>query len=228
MASIVRKRKSHERHKPPPSTRTSKSSPSKLIRASSVDRECDSIDTRVIRRLQRTPGVVLCRCLTKQQMKVLIDTEAASNRRLGLPGLEIVNEGIRDVADRQHIIAIAHSPDLRHPPGPILVVSSGDEIVGEELWGGQTDDSTTGDSNSIILGRGLKLYRSRLTRLRTPLKIFYRPLRFPELETLSGVRDAISITVNTLTHIRLSQLIGWDPNDPNLGTVLIGFNESKL
>ena len=135
-----------------------------------------------------------------------------------------MNEGITEVASRQHVIAIAHSPDLRHPPGPILVVSNGDEIVGEELWGDHGNESATGDSNSIILGRGLKLYRNRLTRLRTPLKVFYRPLRFPELETLIGVRDAVSITVNTLTHVRLSQLIGWDTNDPNLGTVLIGFN----
>ena len=201
------------------------SSKSKRV-SRSTNRKSNSVVGRVLIRLRGTSGVVACRSLTRQQMRELIETEAASNRRLGLPGLEIVNEGINVVAKRRHVVAIAHSPDLRHPPGPILVVYNGDKVVGEELWSEQSGEAIV-DSNTILLGRGLKLYRNRLTRLKGPLKVFYRPLRFPELDTIKGVRDAVSITVNTLTHIRLSQIIGWDPSDPNLGTVLIGFNENR-
>ena len=209
------------------SAKTTSLYPSKHKRSSRLtDRKSNAVVRRVVSRLQNIHGVVACHSLTRQQMKELIETEAKSNLRLGLPGLEIVNEGIKVVAKRQHIVAIAHSPNLRHPPGPILVVYNGGEVVGEELWNEQRSEATD-DSNTILLGRGLKLYRNHLTRLRGPLKVFYKPLRFPELETIDGVRDAVSITVNTLTHIRLSQLIGWNPSDPILGTVLIGFNESQ-
>ena len=166
-------------------------------------------------------GVVACRNLTRRQLTALLHIEAESNVSLRIPGLEIVNEGIRDVSSRRFAVAIAHTSELRHPPGPILMICCGNQVVGEEVWNnGVIDGSTT-----LLLGRGLKLYRSALEiSAGKPLKFIYGALRFPELETVSGVRDVISVTVTTLTHMRLSRLVGLDERDPNIGTVLIGFN----
>jgi hypothetical protein len=204
------------------------SNPNELLRVSSpLNYDRDPVVGRVIHRLLVIRGVVACHGLTRQRLRMLIHTETMSNRHLRLPGLEIVNEGIREVSSRKYAVAIAHAPQLRHPPGPILVICNGKQIVGEEVWKPRSNKGPPEDSNVIFLGRGLKLYRDGLKGSRgRPLKVFYRALRFPELETVRGVRDVVSVTVNTLTHMHLSRIIGWDANNPNLGTVLIGFNET--
>ena len=138
----------------------------------------------------------------------------------------ILNEGIAEVLARDHVIVITHSRELRHPPGPIVVLRDDTDIVGEEIW--QPDQLTklSHDPNAILLGKSLVLYRDTMSRARgKALTLSYRALPFPELDTLEGVTDVVSVTVGPLTHIRLSQSAGWDFNDSNLGTVLIGFNE---
>jgi hypothetical protein len=79
-----------------------------------------------------------------------------------------------------------------------------------------------------LLGKSLVLYRDELTQARgKPLKLAYRALPFPELEEVPGVKDVVSVTITVPVHSRFSQKAGWNPDDPNLGTVLIGFNESR-
>ena len=203
-------------------TKTSRGAPPPF---SSPNETRESVLRRVTSALLDIPGVVACHRLAEQQLRTLIDTEAQSNRNLYLPGLEIVNEGMKDVASRECFVAIAHTSKLRHPPGAILVICCGDDVVGEELWDSQTRTEASSNSNLIFLGRSLKLYRDGLERSREKsLKVCYRALRFPELENIKGVRDVISVTVNPSTHAHLSRLTGWDERDPNLGTVLIGFN----
>jgi len=168
---------------------------------------------------------VACQPLSRPQLASLIFIERKSNRQLWLPGLRIVNEGVRELPRRRYVVAIAHSSKLRHPPGPILVVCNGRQIVGEEAWRSSDGKGTSTESDVIYLGRGLKFYRKGLERSRgKELKVCYRGLRFPELEAVKGVRDVVSVTVNTQTHMHIARLFGRDENNPDLGTVLIGFN----
>jgi hypothetical protein len=142
--------------------------------------------------------------------------------------MEIVNEGMKDVLEREHIVVISHSPALRHPPGPVVVICHEESIVGEEIWEPSRLEKLRADPTTILLGKSLVLHRDALIRARgKPLKLAYRALRFPELEDLVGVQDVISITVAFATHLHLALKAGWDTNDPDLGTVLVGFNESK-
>lgn len=181
----------------------------------------------VVERLMNTPGVVACWVLPDEERGSLRRLEMESNLRLGLPGLEIVSEGIKDVLERQHVVVISHSPALRHPPGPVVVIRDEEGIVGEEIWEPSRLEKVPTDPIAILLGKSLVLYRDALTRARgKPLKLAYRALPFPELEDLVGVRDVISVTVGIATHLHLARKAGWDLNDPDLGTVLVGFNES--
>ena len=140
-------------------------------------------------------------------------------------GMLIVNEGITEVLARDHVIVITHSRELRHPPGPIVVIHDETSIVGEEIWQSDRLTKLSHDPNAILLGKSMVLYRDTLSRARgKALRLSYRALPFPELDDLEGVTDVVSVTVGPLTHILLSQSAGWDFNDPDLGTVLIGFN----
>jgi hypothetical protein len=187
----------------------------------------DTVESAV-KRLLSTPGVVACWILPDEDRESLRQLETESNLRLGLPGLDIVNEGIREVLSRQHVLVISHSPALRHPPGPIIVIADGERIVGEEIWEAGRLEELEKDRTSILLGKSLVLHRDALTKARgKPLKLAYRALPFPELEEIPGVKDVVSITMTVPVHLRFSKKAGWNPDDPSLGTVLIGFNESK-
>jgi len=182
----------------------------------------------VVNRLLKTPGVVACWVVPDEDRDSLRELEGEANLRLGLPGLDIVNEGIRDALARQHLVMISHSPALRHPPGPIIVILDGDHVVGEEIWQPGQYEKLSKDSGTLFLGKSLVLYRDALTEARgKPLKLAYRALPFPEVEEVAGVNDVVSITITIPVHSRFSQKAGWNPDDPNLGTVLIGFNVSN-
>jgi len=187
----------------------------------------DTVES-VIKRLLSTSGVVACWALPDEDRESLRQLETESNLRLGLPGLDIVNEGIREILGRQHVVVISHSSRLRHPPGPIIVITDGERIVGEEIWEPGRLEELSKDRTAILLGKSLVLYRDELTQARgKPLKLAYRALPFPELEEVPGVKDVVSVTITVPVHSRFSQKAGWNPDDPNLGTVLIGFNESR-
>ena len=182
----------------------------------------------VVNRLLKTLGVVACWVVPDEDRDSLRELEREANLRLGLPGLDIVNEGVKDALARQHLVMISHSPALRHPPGPIIVILDGDNVVGEEIWQPGEYEKLSKKSGTLFLGKSLVLYRDALTQARgKPLKLAYRALPFPEVEEVEGVSDVVSITITIPVHSRFSQKAGWNPNDPNLGTVLIGFNESK-
>jgi hypothetical protein len=195
---------------------------------SEVGGRLDPVVRSVISKLQNVTGVIACRLLQKEQLRELIEIETASNRGVGFPGLEIINEGIAEVSQREYVVAIAHSSQLRHPPGPIVVICRGDRIVGEEVWEQQPPRPAADELDAVVLGRSLRLYRTYLDHSKeSPLKVVYRALRFPELETIDAVRDIASVTVNAQTHLSLSKALSWNAKDPAIGTVLIGFNKSN-
>ncbi len=182
----------------------------------------------VVKRLLKTPGVVGCWVVPEEDGDSLRRLENEANFRLGLPGMDIVNEGIRDALAREHVVMISHSSSLRHPPGPIIVICDEDRVVGEEIWEPGQFEKLSNDPNALFLGKSLVLYRDALAKARgKPLKLAYKALPFPEVEEVPGIKDAVSITITIPVHLRFSQKAGWNPNDPNLGTVLIGFNVSK-
>jgi hypothetical protein len=182
----------------------------------------------VIKRLKETPGVEGCWVLPDDERDALRQLERETNLRLGLPGMKIVNEGIKDVLGRQHVVIIHHSPVLRHPPGPIIVICDEERVVGEEIWELGRAEKLMEDPSVIMLGKSLVFHRDALTRARgKTLKLAYRALPFPELGEVPGVRDVVSVTITFYAHYVFARKAGWDERDPTLGTVLIGFNESE-
>lgn len=154
-----------------------------------------------------------------------LETEA--NRQLGLPGMRIVNNGIKDVLEREYVIMICHSPDLRHAPEPIIVICDEEQhVVGKEVWERSEVERLSKEPSSIFLGKNLVLLHDALTQAKgKTLTLVYKALRFPELDEIHGIQSVISVTLTFQVHSLLSRRAGWDADDPNLGTVLIGFNK---
>lgn len=181
-----------------------------------------------IKRLMETPGVAACRVLSDEDRESLRHLETNANLRLGVLGIKIVNEGIHDVLHRQHVVMISHSPALRHPPGPVILILNGENVVGEEVWEQGHAKRLSDDKSSLLLGKSLVFHREALMQARgKPLRLVYKGLPFPELDEVQGIQDVVSITITIPAHLKFSKKAGWNPDDPNLGTVLIGFNESE-
>jgi hypothetical protein len=178
-----------------------------------------------IKQLKATRGVVSCWILPDGDRQPLHRLESEANHRLALPGIEIINKGIRDVLQRRHVLVISHSPELRHPPGPIIAIVDGEHIVGEEVWEPTQIEKLANDNHSLFLGKNLVLNREALIGAKgRKLRLVYKGLPFPELERVPGIRDVISVTITVAVHLEFSRKAGWNPDDPDLGTVLIGFN----
>ena len=184
----------------------------------------DSISETILK-LKQTPGVVDCKLLNGEERDLAKQLEDSATVQDQLLGMRITNEGIAEVLSRTHVVLIAHSRSLRHPPGPIVVIRDNGNIVGEEVWQSDQLERLTADSNAILLGKSMVLYRDALARARgRRLTLAYRALPFPELDELDSIKSVVSVTIGSFTHIRLAQKMGWDFNNPDLGTVLVGFN----
>jgi hypothetical protein len=185
----------------------------------------DSVSETAILRLKQTPGVVHCKLLNSEERDLAMQLERSATVQNQLLGMRITNEGITDVLSRIHVVLIAHSRSLRHPPGPIVVIRDDGNIVGEEVWQSDQLERLRTDSNAILLGKSMVLYRDALARARgRSLTLAYRALPFPELDELDSISSVVSVTIGSFTHVRLAQKMGWDFNNPDLGTVLVGFN----
>lgn len=185
----------------------------------------ESVPENAILRLKQTPGIVHCKLLNSQERALAMQLERNATLQDQLLGMRITNEGITDVLSRIHVVLIAHSKSLRHPPGPIVVIRDDGNIVGEEVWQADQLERLTTDTNAILLGKSMVLYRDALAKARGKrLTLTYRALPFPELDELDSISSVVSVTIGTFTHIQLTQKMGWDFNNPDLGTVLVGFN----
>jgi len=181
----------------------------------------------VATRLMSTPGVISYWVVPNAYKQEIMRLETEANRQLGLPGMRIVNNGIKDVLERDYVIMILHSPDLRHAPEPIIVICDEEQrVVGREVWERSEVERLSKDPNSIFLGKNLVLLHDALTQAKgKTLTFVYKALRFPELDEIHGIQNVISVTLTFQVHSLLSRKAGWDADDPNLGTVLIGFNK---
>ena len=186
----------------------------------------DPLDA-VDRKLRSVEGVMDVLILDASDKKAILELEKKASESAALVGLTIVNEGARLALQRNFAVCINHSPALRHPAKPILVLARDKEIVGEELWKHDEITRFQADPNAIFLGKGFVLFRDRVnTASKSPLRFEYGPQSFPEIETIQNVSDVVSATVSPATDLYVKEKAKWDTIDPDRGTVLIGFNAS--
>jgi len=184
----------------------------------------DALDA-VVGKLRSVEGVMDVFLLDALDKKTIIELEEKATESAGLAGLSIVNEGAKDALRRHFVVCINHSPTLRHPQKPILVLATDDEILGQEVWEQSQITSLQGNPNAIFLGKGFVLFRDKLNAARkSALRFVYGPQSFPEIEALPNVHRVVSATVSPATDLYVKKKAGWDSTDPNRGTVLIGFD----
>jgi hypothetical protein len=187
----------------------------------------DPLDT-VVYKLRSIDGIIDIWHVEDSDKKAILELEKSANENAGLAiGVEIVNKGAAVALQREFVLCVNHSPVLRHPSKPILILAAGEEVVGEEVWEKDRLASLHADSNALFLGRGFVLFKDRVNRLRERrLRFEYGPQDFPEVGTIQGVRDVVSATISPAADVYVKRMAKWSTTDPDIGTVLIGFNHA--
>jgi len=181
----------------------------------------------VVSKLRLVPGVVDVWPVDASERTAILQMEEKASGGFGLPGLDIVNEGVKVVLGRQSVVCINHSSSLRHPSMPILLLTAEKDVIGREVW--EEDEVTRfrADPNVIFLGKDFVLFRNRLEATRgKPVRFVIGPQSFPEIETIQGICDVVSASVSLTTDLYIKRRAGWETSDPDRGTVLIGFNSN--
>ena len=151
--------------------------------------------------------------------------EESASEGSGLAGLSTANEGIREVMQREFVVCINHSPDLRHPSKPIMTLKAGSGVIGQEVWEENQIAKLSADPNMVFLGRNFVLFRDRLDTARgKSVRFVFEPQSFPELDDVHGVCKIVSATISPITDVYIKRRAGWNTAHSDQGTVLIGFN----
>ncbi len=184
----------------------------------------DPLDA-VVSKLRSIPGVVDVWLADVTERERILRLEEKASATPGFAGLNVVNEGVKLVLRREFVVCINHSSSLRHPPKPILTLTAGSDVIGEEVWDQEQVTRFQADPNVSFVGKSFILHRDRLAATRRkPLRFIFGPQGFPELEKIRGICDVLSVTLSPTTDIYIKGKAGWPIDDLDRGTVLIGFN----
>ena len=187
----------------------------------------DLLDS-VVRKLRSIEGITDVWYVENSERQTILELEKKANLNAGLAiGLEIVNTAAANALQREFVLCINHSPALRHPSAPILVIAAGEDVVGEEIWEEERIARLRTDANALFIGRGFVLFKDKVAKLgRRRLRFDYGPQDFPEVSSIPGVCEVVSSTISPPADLYIKRLAKWDTTDPDSGTVLIGFNPS--
>jgi hypothetical protein len=179
--------------------------------------------------LRSTRGILDVKWLDQEaRIKISeIEIDLSENGLSGLGGY--YNEGVKDVLSRKQICVVLNNNEFRHATEPSLFWVAGNIVIGEEV----TDDALLQrykDKNTVkILRKRFVLHFDRMKKARGHRPVFIiRGLPFHEIEGVDGIHDILSASPVGSLDIYFKERYGWDIHANDLGTILIGFNQSPM
>lgn len=130
------------------------------------------------------------------------------------------NQGVKEAFKRNHIIGIIKDPRFRPPPEPTVVMLSGDQIAGTEVFPWDIPKYEKKD-DIIWLSDGFVIMTDKITE--NPAKFVMPPVSFPELNESNGCKDVVSCSPAPTTDLMMRKHMKLN-DDGKLASVLIGFN----
>jgi hypothetical protein len=179
--------------------------------------------------LRSTRGILDVKWLDQEaRIKISeIENDFSKNGLSGLGGY--YNEGVKDVLSKKQICVVLNNNEFRHATEPSLFWVAGDIVIGEEV----TDDTLLQrykEKNTVkILRKRFVLHFDRMKEARGHPPVFIiRGLPFHEIEGIDGIHDILSASPVGSLDVYFKKRYGWDINASDLGTILIGFNQSRM
>jgi hypothetical protein len=174
--------------------------------------------------LRATSGILDAAWLTPEMREKVLELEAqVEAKRSGLG--RYYNEGIRQVLSREVVSVVLNNNDFRHASDACLLWMAGGVVIGEEIADPRRLEALRGAKDVRLIGRNFALYLDRMEEVPGEEPQFIvQGLPFPELETVSGIKEILSASPLGSADLYLKGLFKWDTRETSLGTILIGFN----
>jgi hypothetical protein len=179
--------------------------------------------------LRNTQGILDVGWIDEKDRQTIRQFEEKLQKR-GLGGLgKYCNEGVLKVLGSQMVCVVLNNNDFRHATEPCLSWVVGDVVIGEEVSDPERLETLKRNEGVKVIGRNFVIFADRVkqTAGRQPTFVF-RALAFPELEGIPGVEDVISASPHGAADLYLKEKFGWEAGQPELGTILIGFNRAPI
>ncbi len=192
----------------------------------------DAETSQVGRILAEIQGfVAFCRVGSEDTNEIL-RLESGAEKRVVLGAIPAENEGVKEALKREAVYAVAYRPkffegfkDRLH--GSSVVMMAGGDVVGEEVTDAWRLRELKGRRDVILVGSSFVLYKDKLRRAKGEAKIVLPARTFPPLEHLKQVRDVVSGSPSPPVDYYLKLKMNVDTEDPEIGTVIIGFNPRR-
>ena len=187
------------------------------------------MDSKVGVILAEIPGFVAQLRISVDDAREILRLERAAEKRAVLGAIPAENHGVREALSRGVVYTVAYRPkffvsfkDRIHDSS--VVMTSGGEVVGEEVKDPARLDELKGRSDVILMGSSFILYKDRVRRAAEEAKIILPGRAFPPLKNLTGARDIISGSPSPPADLYLKKRMRVDTEDPDIGTVIVGFS----
>jgi len=138
-------------------------------------------------------------------------------------GLDVVNEGVAQCLNRQHVICIIKDTRFRPPPEPtVLMMGDKDMVLGTEILPGM--HTLYKDKENVCwLGDDFVVFTDMVPK--TKEYFLMPPVSFPELEQIEGAKNVVSCSPSPLGDIIIKNHYELE-DDPKLASLLVGFDMS--
>ena len=138
-------------------------------------------------------------------------------------GTGVDNQGVKEAFKRDYVIAIIKDPRFRPPPEPTVLMYSGDQICGYEVFPWTMGEFEKRE-DAIWLSDGFVVLTSKINN--QPAKFIMPPVSFPELNPSNGCKDVVSCSPAPTADLMMRNYEGLQ-DDGKLASVLIGFNVTE-
>ena len=179
--------------------------------------------------LRQTKGILAVGWLEEHDRQTIRQQEEELQKR-GLGGLgNYCNEGVLNVLASQLVCVVLNNHEFRHATEPCLSWVVGDVVIGEEVRDGERLESLKRSAEAKVIGKNFVVFLDRIRKIAgQPPTFVFRALAFPEIEGVPGVKDVLSASPHGRADLYLKEKFGWDTGNPELGTILIGFNFAAI
>jgi hypothetical protein len=189
--------------------------------ASNTSYVLDKVES-ILRNVEGTVGVYP---LSRVELRRILELEEKHEENASGSSTRCLNLGVREVSKRQVALAVVKTCNFPRPVSPTIVLVSDGVIVGEEIVDSAKNEELEKNPKAILIDRQFVMYQDRVKSHPASDSVFqFPPTPFPLLEKMEEIRDVVSASPSALSDLYIKEKGGWQVADPQLGTILIGFD----
>ena len=186
-----------------------------------IDRDINNI-------LVNIEGFVSFIKIDQKDIQKILNMEQKAENLTALGTIPAENQGVRNALSRKIVYVIAYysiffSNFKDDIPFSSVIMTSGKDILGEEITDLNKLNELKKRNDTVIIGSSFVLYPDKIRRSTAEAKIVLPERSFLPLQSLSYIKNIVSGSPSPPVDNYLKMKMNVNCNDPDIGTVIVGF-----